>query len=61
MMLRKIMKCWFDAIDYYENHQQEAAEIMAKRLDTSPEDFIATMDKLQNAFRRRNGCHADFR
>jgi NitT/TauT family transport system substrate-binding protein len=43
----KIMKCWFDAIDYYDNHQQEAAEIMAKRLETSPEDFIATMDKLQ--------------
>ncbi|WP_219834716.1 ABC transporter substrate-binding protein [Paenibacillus sp. R14(2021)] len=37
--IQKIVDAWFDALDYFQSHQDEAIAIMAKKAETTPEDF----------------------
>lgn len=43
----KVMKCWYDAMDYWKENEVEATKIMAEKLEVTPEDFTETMSKLQ--------------
>ncbi|QHW32148.1 ABC transporter substrate-binding protein [Paenibacillus rhizovicinus] len=37
--IQKIVDAWFDALNYFKDHQDEAIELMAKHAETTPEDF----------------------
>lgn len=42
----KMHKSWQQAVDFYRNNTQEAAEMLARREGISTEDFIATINDL---------------
>ncbi|MBW7460625.1 ABC transporter substrate-binding protein, partial [Paenibacillus sepulcri] len=60
--IQKVVDAWFDALDYFQDHQDEAIELMAKHAETSPEDFKLGLDSIKlftvedniNAFGKRD-------
>lgn len=44
--VQKIVDAWFDALDYFAENEQEAIELMAKRAETTPEDFKTGLDSV---------------
>jgi NitT/TauT family transport system substrate-binding protein len=59
--VQKIVDAWFDAQNYFKDHPDEAIELLAKKAETSPEDFklglgsikLFTAEDNLNAFGRR--------
>jgi NitT/TauT family transport system substrate-binding protein len=59
--VQKIIDAWFDALAYFQDHQDEAIQLMAKKAETSPEDFKLGLDSVKlftaqdnvNAFGKR--------
>ncbi|WP_239566170.1 ABC transporter substrate-binding protein [Paenibacillus sacheonensis] len=37
--IQHIVDAWFDALNYFKDHEDEAIELMAKHAETTPEDF----------------------
>ncbi|QYR21665.1 ABC transporter substrate-binding protein [Paenibacillus sp. sptzw28] len=60
--VQKIVDAWFDALDYFKTHQDEAIQLMAKHAETTPEDFklglssikLFTADDNLTAFGKRD-------
>jgi NitT/TauT family transport system substrate-binding protein len=59
--VQKIIDAWFDALDYFKGHEAESIAIMAKKAETTPEDFKLGLDSIKlftkednvNAFGKR--------
>ncbi|MFC5530012.1 ABC transporter substrate-binding protein [Cohnella yongneupensis] len=45
--VQKIIDAWFDALAYFKDHEQESIELMAKKAETSPEDFKLGLDSIK--------------
>ncbi|MFD2610921.1 ABC transporter substrate-binding protein [Paenibacillus gansuensis] len=45
--VQKIVDAWFDALAYFKDHHEEAIEIMAKKAETTPEDFKLGLDSVK--------------
>ncbi len=45
--VQKIVDAWFDALDYYKAHPDEAIQLMAKHAETTPEDFKTGLDSVK--------------
>ncbi|MBB6675419.1 ABC transporter substrate-binding protein [Cohnella nanjingensis] len=45
--VQKIIDAWFDALAYFKDHEQEAIEMMAKKAETTPEDFKLGLDSIK--------------
>jgi NitT/TauT family transport system substrate-binding protein len=45
--VQKIVDAWFDALDYFKTHQDEAVELLAKHAETTPEDFKLGLDSIK--------------
>ncbi|ANE46210.1 aliphatic sulfonate ABC transporter substrate-binding protein [Paenibacillus swuensis] len=45
--VQKIVDAWFDAMEYFKENEQEAIELMAKRAETTPEDFKLGLDSVK--------------
>lgn len=45
--VQNIINAWFDALDYYKQHPDEAIELMAKHAETTPEDFKTGLDSVK--------------
>ena len=45
--IQKIVDAWFDALTYFKTHQDEAIELMAKKAETTPEDFKLGLDSIK--------------
>jgi NitT/TauT family transport system substrate-binding protein len=41
--VQKFLKGWFKAVEFMEEHPDEAVEIMSRRFDMSPEEFREIM------------------
>jgi NitT/TauT family transport system substrate-binding protein len=60
--VQKIIDAWFDALDYFKTHEEESIAIMAKKAETTPEDFKLGLDSIKlfskednvNAFGKRD-------
>jgi NitT/TauT family transport system substrate-binding protein len=44
--VQKIVDAWFDALAYFQTHEQEAIDLMAKKAETTPEDFKKGLDSV---------------
>lgn len=44
--VQKIVDAWFDALAYFAEHEQEAIDLMAKKAETTPEDFKTGLDSV---------------
>jgi len=44
--VQKIVDAWFDALTYFAENEREAIELMAKRAETTPEDFKTGLDSV---------------
>lgn len=45
--VQKIIDAWFEALQYFQDHQEEAVELLAKKAETTPEDFQLGMDSIK--------------
>ncbi|MFD0674830.1 ABC transporter substrate-binding protein [Cohnella sp. GCM10027633] len=45
--VQKIIDAWFDALAYFKDHEQESIELMAKKAETSPEDFKLGLESIK--------------
>jgi NitT/TauT family transport system substrate-binding protein len=45
--VQKIIDAWFDALAYFQDHQDEAIQLMAKKAETTPEDFKLGLDSVK--------------
>ncbi|RAP73303.1 ABC transporter substrate-binding protein [Paenibacillus montanisoli] len=45
--VQKIVDAWFDALDYFKTHEDEAIELMAKKAETTPEDFKLGLESIK--------------
>ncbi|MBO5469101.1 MAG: ABC transporter substrate-binding protein [Lachnospiraceae bacterium] len=45
--LIKITKAWYDAMDYIQNHRDEAVKIMAEKAGTSDDEFNTMLDGIK--------------
>jgi NitT/TauT family transport system substrate-binding protein len=45
--VQKIVDAWFDALSWYEQNQDEAIAIMAKKAEISPEEFKLSLDSIK--------------
>ncbi|MFC5648901.1 ABC transporter substrate-binding protein [Paenibacillus solisilvae] len=45
--IQKIVDAWFEALAYFKTHQDEAIELMAKKAETTPEDFKLGLDSIK--------------
>ena len=45
--IQKIVDAWFDALGYFKDHPEEANELLAKKAETTPEDFKLGMDSIK--------------
>lgn len=45
--VQKIVDAWFEALAYFAEHEEEAMELLAKRAETTPEDFKLGMDSIK--------------
>ncbi|NBD28084.1 ABC transporter substrate-binding protein [Paenibacillus glycinis] len=60
--IQKIVDAWFDALNYFQSHQDEAIALMAKKAETTPEDFKLGLSSIKlftpednvNAFGKRD-------
>lgn len=60
--VKRIVAAWFDAMDYWKKHPEEALAIMAKHADTNLDDYkklvngtkIFTLDDNLNAFEKKD-------
>lgn len=50
----KVVKAWFKALAYLDEHKADAAQRIAGRLGISPEEFLASLDGLKLADRAIN-------
>ncbi|MFF2094421.1 ABC transporter substrate-binding protein [Paenibacillus sp. NPDC058174] len=55
--VQKIVDAWFDAVAYFQEHQEEAISLLAKKAETSPEDFKLGMDSIK-LFSVEDNLHA---
>jgi len=53
-VLKEIVNAWFTALDYFSQQPQLAANIMAKRLNVSPREVIASFEGLELPNRKIN-------
>ncbi|RED53042.1 ABC transporter substrate-binding protein [Cohnella lupini] len=60
--VQKIIDAWFDALEYFKANEAESIEIMAKKAETTPEDFKLGLESIKlfseednvNAFEKRD-------
>lgn len=52
--IKKVVSGWFDALGYFSQQPSEAAELMAKRLNITPEEVIASFEGLELPGRSTN-------
>lgn len=45
-VVRKVMRAWFKAVDYWRTHQGEASALMAKHYNVSPTEFAELISGL---------------
>lgn len=45
--IQKIIAAWFDALEYYKAHPEESVEILAKKADTTVEDFKLGLESIK--------------
>lgn len=45
--VQKIIDAWFDALAYFQDHEQESIELMAKKAETTPEDFKLGLESIK--------------
>ncbi len=45
--VQKIIDAWFDALEYFKSHEAESIEIMAKKAETTPEDFKLGLESIK--------------
>ncbi|WP_308637031.1 ABC transporter substrate-binding protein [Paenibacillus silvisoli] len=45
--VQKIVDAWFDALDYFKTHEAEAIELMAKKAETTPDDFKLGLESIK--------------
>ncbi|MFC5701342.1 ABC transporter substrate-binding protein [Cohnella faecalis] len=45
--VQKIVDAWFDALNYFKEHEQESIELLAKHAETSPEDFKLGLESIK--------------
>ncbi|ADG81473.1 ABC transporter substrate-binding protein [Thermincola potens] len=45
--VKKILMAWFDAMEWWKQNPEEAIQIMAKRADTSPEDYKQSVQSVK--------------
>jgi NitT/TauT family transport system substrate-binding protein len=45
--VQKIVNAWFDALDYFSTHEEEAIKLMAEKAETTPEDFKTGLDSVK--------------
>ena len=45
-VVKKVMRAWFTAIDYWKHHQEEANAIMAKHYSVTPNEFAEMISGL---------------
>ncbi|MEB3103373.1 ABC transporter substrate-binding protein [Ferviditalea candida] len=45
--VQKIIDAWFDTLNYFKEHPDESIAIMAKKADTSPEDFKLGLESVK--------------
>lgn len=45
--IQKIVDAWFDALNYFKSHQDEAIKLMAEKAETTPEDFKLGLDSIK--------------
>ncbi|AZN38912.1 ABC transporter substrate-binding protein [Paenibacillus albus] len=45
--IQKIVDAWFDALDYFKTHQDEAIKLMAEKAETTPEDFKLGLESIK--------------
>ncbi|MFC5470416.1 ABC transporter substrate-binding protein [Cohnella suwonensis] len=45
--VQKIVDAWFDALAYFKDHEAESIEIMAKKAETTPEDFKLGLESIK--------------
>ncbi|MNF94604.1 putative aliphatic sulfonates-binding protein precursor [compost metagenome] len=60
--VQKIVDAWFEGLDYYRAHPEEAVKLLAEKAETTPEDFKLGLDSIKlftrddnvNAFGKRD-------
>lgn len=52
--VKALIRGWFDTLDYIQNHKQDAAERVARRIDSTPDDFLASLETIELANRSTN-------
>ncbi|WP_373232000.1 ABC transporter substrate-binding protein [Cohnella sp.] len=52
--VQKIIDAWFDALDYFKENETESIELMAKKAETTPEDFKLGLDSIKLFTREDN-------
>ncbi|SFT28538.1 ABC transporter substrate-binding protein [Paenibacillus sp. BC26] len=45
--IQKIVDAWFEALNYFKSHQDEAIKLMAEKAETTPEDFKLGLDSIK--------------
>ncbi len=55
--VQKIIDAWFDALEYFKSHEAESIEIMAKKAETTPEDFKLGLESIK-LFSKEDNVHA---
>lgn len=45
--IQKIVDAWFEGLEYFKDHEEEAIEILAAKAETTPEDFKLGMDSIK--------------
>lgn len=52
--VKLLLRGWFDALDYIDTHRQDAAERIARRIDSTPSEFLASLQTIELAGKNTN-------
>ncbi|WP_127533071.1 ABC transporter substrate-binding protein [Paenibacillus kobensis] len=55
--VQKIVDAWFEGLDYFNAHPDEAVKLLAKKAETTPEDFKLGLDSIK-LFTREDNVNA---
>lgn len=45
--VQKIVDAWFEGLEYFKDHEEEAIQILAAKAETTPEDFKLGLDSIK--------------
>ncbi|MNI34651.1 putative aliphatic sulfonates-binding protein precursor [compost metagenome] len=45
--IQKIVDAWFEGLEYYKEHEEEAIQLLAEKAETTPEDFKLGLDSIK--------------